>query len=199
VVLIVALAAACSGGSGATGGARGPGGGAHLANRQLSERPALVLVERAGDPSGAVAFAVAHDAGSLASAAAASLLVTRLAERGVPGVDARPHGLGLTLSAFTRSPEDAARFAAALTASLAQPPRPGEAGLQAARAAVDELQKKQPGAAEATLTACSGELAPSASGFDLEKPGSLATLGTLLGSARGRTETAFAAVGPPRR
>jgi hypothetical protein len=196
VVLLVALAAACSGGSGAVGGARGPGGGARLAERQLSERPALVLVERAGDPSGAVAFAVAHEAGSLASVAAASLLVTRLAERGAPGVAARPHALGFTLSAFARGPDDAARFVKALTASLAEPLRPGEAGLKAARAAVDQLQKKQPLAAQAAVAACSGELTPSASGFDPEKPGPMAALGTLLATARGRTGTALAAVGP---
>jgi hypothetical protein len=196
VVLLVALAAACSGGSGATGGARGPGGSARLAERQLSERPALALVERAGDPSGSVAFAVAHDAGSLASVAVSNLLVTRLAERGLPGVAARPHGLGFTLSSFARGPEDAGRFVTALVAALSEPPRVGEAGLKAARVAVDQVQKKQPLMALAAVQACSGELTPSASGFDPEKPAALATLGALLATARGRTETALAAVGP---
>jgi hypothetical protein len=194
VVLLVALAAACSGGRGA-GGARGPGG-TRLAERQLSERPALVLVERAGDPSGSVAFAVAHEAGSLASVAASSLLVTRLLERGVPGVSARPHGLGFTLSSFARGPEDTGRFVKALVAALAEPPRAGEAGLKSARAAVDQLQKQQPLAAMAAVAACSGELTPSASAFDPEKPAAMAALGALLARARGRTGTALAAVGP---
>jgi hypothetical protein len=196
VVLLVALAAACSGGSGATGGAQGPGGSARLSERQLSDRPALMLVERAGDPSGAVAFAVSHGAGSLASVAAAHLLVARLAARGVPGVGARPHALGFTLSTFVRGADDAKRFVAALAAVLTEPPRAGEAGLKAARAAVDQVQKKPLLAAQAALSSCSGELTPSAAGFDPERPASLALLGAVLATARGRTETALAAVGP---
>src|SRR5690242_20645575 len=63
--------------------------GSAVARRRLEDRPPLVLVRRAGDPLSAVAFAVAHDLGPLASAASAAALQARLAARGF-NVRSRP-------------------------------------------------------------------------------------------------------------
>ncbi|MBK7582162.1 MAG: hypothetical protein IPI67_18390 [Myxococcales bacterium] len=126
--------------------------------RTLDDRPAIGLVERDGDPRGAVAIAVAHDFGSEASAGLAQLLKARLVRAGFSQIDARPSALGFVLTTLVTSPADAAHFVEAVSAALATPITDAELPRTLPR--VPTLT----GAAQTAVFACSGELGATASG-----------------------------------
>jgi hypothetical protein len=127
--------------------------------REVRQHPRISLVERLGDPAAAVAFAVAHDLGSVASTALGALCEVRLERTGIPGAVSRPHELGFEVRALVNSPAEAPTFVRAATAVLAQPVTPGEPGVGAAEERVKALfARSWAGAVDATLGRCSGEL-----------------------------------------
>ena len=128
-----------------------------LGRRRLEDRPPLVLVRRDGDPFAAVAFAVVTDQGSLASVATAAVLRSRLAARGF-NVRVQPSALGLSLTALIPNAAEGRRFVQVIVAALEQPIQRGDPALEAVRSAAQALAAvRVPGAAEASINACSGE------------------------------------------
>lgn len=93
------------------------------------------------------------------SAALTGLLAGRLEAAGVPGVEARAHGLGLELSRLLDSPADVALFMRAVRDALARPVTASDAALVRARRELDALKALSfAGPGEAAAAACSGEL-----------------------------------------
>lgn len=108
--------------------ARAPGGsptGSSVEVSQDADHPRLGAVAREGDPAGAVAVAVAHDLGSVASASLAVALQARLARRGLPPrVTASENGF--LVAGLAESPDEAARLVRALYQALTKPVRSAE-------------------------------------------------------------------------
>jgi hypothetical protein len=196
LLALVALASGSCGGSGQPGAHPEHGAKSRVAQRQSDDRPPLVLVARAGDPNGSVAFAATHDAGAGPSTAAAALLAARLRDAGIPDVRSRAQALGFTLDAPVSTPAEAARFVAAVEKALAAPLQPSEPGLDAAQAALVALgNRRLPGPASASVADCTGELAVRADEPALDRTRLSAVVATLLASARTVERAAFAAVG----
>jgi len=193
----LALATAC-GGSSTHGGAAHAGrdGSAPaVARRRLEDRPPLVLVQRDGDPAGAVGFAVATELGSPASAAAAAALRARLIARGFE-VRAEPSALGFTVTAPITGVPEAKRFVQTVASALEQPFAPNDPGIEAARAALQNRGIHAAGPAEASVLACSGELvAADAKAWEAASEKGRADLGAWLRAAHAVRRSAFAAVG----
>jgi hypothetical protein len=186
----------------ACGGESGPKAprGAHeagVARRRLTDRPALVLVQRDGDPTFGVSFAAAHDFGPLASAAMAAALHARLTARGFI-VRARPSALGFALTALVPNAGEARRFVQWLPVVLAEPFPAADPALPAIRGAVQALSaQRAAGPAEASVAACSGELlTPEPSRWDPTSEAARAELASWLTSAGTVKRSALAAVGP---
>jgi len=169
-----------------------------VARRRHEDRPPLVLVRRDGDPFAAVAFATVTDQGSLASVAMAAALRARLAAHGF-NVRAQPSALGLSLTVLIRTAAEGRRFVQVIGSVLEQPVQRHEAALEAARAAVQALAAvRVPGAAEASVNACSGEpFLPEANrSYDPTSDKGRAELSAWLEAARSVRRAALAAVGP---
>ncbi len=127
--------------------------------RQVEHRPRITLVARLGDPSPAVAMAVAHDLGSEASTALAAILQTRLAKLGFPETQARPHALGLQVRTLVHSPDQAALFVQMATRALRTPLAAHDPALPVVARALSALgARKFSGAADQAVAACTGEL-----------------------------------------
>jgi hypothetical protein len=127
--------------------------------REAEDHPRVSLVERLGDPSSAVAVAVAHDLGSVPSTALGAWLEARLAPLGLSGLGSRPHELGFEVRALVNSAEQASNFIRKASAALNTPVEPGEPGVALASERVGALRARTwSGKAEARLAACSGEL-----------------------------------------
>ncbi len=193
-----ALADAC-GGSAPTAHVAGAAhaGAATVARRRLEDRPALVLVRRDGDPAPALAFAWAHDFDPVASAALGAALKARLLARGFD-VRARPSALGVVVTSFVSSPNEARRFVQVLPAVLDEPFGPADPALGAVRAAVQALASQRlSGPAEEMTAACSGELGfrEPARPFEPGSDRGRAQLGAWLKSAHAVKSAALAAVG----
>ncbi len=170
----------------------GKGSGASAVElRAAADRPAVSLVHREGDPTGAVALALAHDFGSEASLGLSSILAERLARSGFRDVRAQAHGLGLHLSTLVASPADAARFVRAATAAITTAIAPGQ------RPPSEQRAPTLRGPAEAAVHACSGELGlePPNAGSGPMGPPDGSTLESWRGQAASAGTIAFAAVG----
>jgi hypothetical protein len=171
-----------------------------VARQELSDRPPIHLVARLGDPRGAVSFASATDDGPAASVALAALLATRLKERGLPEITARPHGLGFSVDTLVDGPEQAARFVQTVSAALSAPLNPREPGLKAAEEALARLFARPfHGAGDVAVGRCSGSLSipPGEPKPDLKSPAGLARLRAWIAHARSVRRSAFAALGSP--
>jgi hypothetical protein len=196
LLTLAGFASGCGGGSASQGAQDASGAPSPIAQRRSDDHPPLVLVARAGDPNGAVAFAAAHDLGPSASTATATLLATRLRERGFGEVRSRAQALGFTLDAPVGSAAEARRFVEAVRSALDEKPRPGEPGLDAAQAAIVALASRRlAGSATAAVAECTGELAVRADGDVLERSRLPGAVATLLTEVRSVERAAFAAVG----
>jgi hypothetical protein len=72
--------------------------GTQLASRKVEKRPSLSVVEREGEPAGAVSIALTVPGGCFATAAMGALLSSRLeAASLLPSISAYPEGLSVTL------------------------------------------------------------------------------------------------------
>lgn len=89
----------------APGVAREP---ASLASRAFERRPSVVVLERDGDPGGAVAVDVAVPE-LIASTALLAIVEARLAKAGLTGVDGQADRVGLRVRAVVGDPDSAAR------------------------------------------------------------------------------------------
>jgi hypothetical protein len=164
----------------------------------VEDHPRMNLVERLGDPAAAVAFAVAHDLGSVASTALGALLEARLERRGVAGVESRPHELGFELRAPANSPTDARNFVQAAALALATPIGAREPGIRLAEERVKALASRTwPSPVDAALGRCSGELGVTARAKAQEFPGSELPLESWRKQAYSANRVAFAALGGP--
>lgn len=133
---------------------------ARIEVRSPDSRPWLVLVQREGDPRGALAVASAHDLGSEASTALASLVGERLERAGYDHVEIAAHGLGFQATVLVESPERAADFVRAADRALRTPVQQGEPALAEVKARLDVLKARgSESEAAAAVDACSGELA----------------------------------------
>jgi hypothetical protein len=192
----IVLLAACGG---ETSGPKAPQGAhdANVARRRLADRPPLVLVRRDGDPTFGVAFAATHDLGPVASAATAAALHARLTARGFT-VRARPSALGFALVALVPNAGEARRLVQTLPLVLAEPFAAADPALPAVRGAVQALgASRAAGPAEASVAACSGELAlGEPSRWDPTSDKARAELESWLRSLGTVKTSALAAVGP---
>lgn len=172
--------------------------GSGVAHRALDDRPALMLIERHGDPSAGVAFAATLPGGMKASTATGAWLEARLIARGFGSARARPHALGLGVTALAANAAEAARFVDALRTILSEPVKAGDPALEAVKHALRSLGARRAGGpAEAAVAACSAELAePETGPWDPASPGARAELRVWLEAAHGHENSAFAAVGP---
>ena len=127
--------------------------------REVEHRPRISLVARMGDPSPAVAMAVANDLGSEASTALAAILQTRLATSGFPHTQTRPHALGLQVRTLVHSAAEAGKFVRMATRALRTPVSTHDPALPAIAHALSALRARSlSGEAEQAAAACTGEL-----------------------------------------
>jgi hypothetical protein len=127
--------------------------------RSSEERPPVSLIARSGDPTSAVALALAHGSGSVASVALGTYLARRAESQGAPPMSVRPHGLGVLLEASVTDPEGARRFVTALRAALSTPLPDHAAEYEGVQRAVQALGARRfASVGEAALARCSGEL-----------------------------------------
>ena len=198
-LVALTLLDACGGGAATGSGAKSAHGSAtSIASRRLDDRPPLVLVRRDGDPSPAVAFAVTTDT-PLAAAATSAALRARLATRGF-SVRLQPNALGFALSALVPNAQEARRFVQVVGAVLELPFAANDAALEAVRSSLAALSTtRAPGPAEATVAACSGELAlgDTAKTWDPASEKGRHELAAWFKAARAVHRAAFAVVGPP--
>ena len=196
-LVALTLLDACGGSSTTTGAKNARGSAVSVARRRLDDRPPLVLVRRDGDPTPAVAFAVATDT-PLAAAATSAALRARLAARGF-AVRLQPSALGFSVSALVPNAAEARRFVQVVAAVLEVPFAANDPALEAVRAALTALAgTRVPGPAEAAVTACSGELAlgDTAKSWDPASDKGRSDLAAWFKAARAVHRSAFAAVGP---
>jgi hypothetical protein len=175
------------------------GSAARVERVSVDERPALVLLEREGDPEPAVALAFVHDFGSQASAALATLFAARLAKRGFPGILTDAHGLGGSVSTLVADAEEAARFFREATGAMDRPVRPGDPALGGVNRQLRALRSRSwLGAAEQNVAQCSGEFGvqPGAPIADFRSPSGAATLERWRSHVASTRTVRFAAVGP---
>ncbi len=165
----------------------------------VDDRPPLELVERSGDPRPALAFAVAHDAGSVASVAVAAVLDARLRAKGYDALRARPQALGLTLELLPASSAQAKSFFSDVRAALTSPLAEGEPARAALREALSGLRARTwLGPGDAAVANCSGELGVPA-GVQLPDPDAAAgrsQIDAWLAEISASASVSFAAVGP---
>ncbi|HEY3496849.1 MAG TPA: hypothetical protein VGK73_19255 [Polyangiaceae bacterium] len=188
---------ACGGGQHPSGAAAGTGARGRLLQAGLDDRPVVVRNPRLGDPHAAIAFAVARDASATAAVSVPALLRARLVARGFGNTRVRAHALGYSLETPVRNAAEGRRFVQSLVAALTEALRPGEPGLEAARAAVQALgERRFAGPGEALVASCSGELgltAPPA--WDPRSAAAQEELAAGLRAAHASKASAFAVVG----
>jgi hypothetical protein len=174
-------------------------GSARVSRRVVDDRPPLELVERSGDPRPALAFAVAHDGGSVASVAVAAVLDARLRAKGYDALRARPQALGLTLELLPGSSAQVRKFFSDVRTALTSPLGDGEPARSALREAFSGLRARTwLGPGDAAVANCSGELGVPA-GTQLPDPDSgtgRAQIDAWLAEVSASASVAFAAVGP---
>ena len=168
--------------------------------RTPNKRPPIQLVQRDGDPHPAVALALVHPHGSIASAALAGLLRERMGHQGFDGLQVRVHDLGLIARAGVGSAREAEKLVQALSQTLAQPVSANDPTLQAAQARVEALAARRwVGSADAHVRECAGE---AGIGPDARLPERAQLEAGLLESWRAAVHSprsaAFAAVGSRR-
>jgi hypothetical protein len=121
-VVALAAAAACGGNAGTS--ARTPAHGSDF--RTADGRPPVVVVDRDGDPRGAVALAVSTDGiaptrGAAPAVALAAIVEARLAASGVHDVRVVPSFDGYRVRALVSGDADADAFAAGIRVALLTP------------------------------------------------------------------------------
>jgi hypothetical protein len=151
-----------------------------------------------GDPLPAVAFASAHDSGSLASVALSALILARLAARGINDVLSVPSENGIELSVLCADRAAARAFIEQVTGALATPIAEHDEALRLIQEHLTALRSRAfAGKAEANVAACSGELGqlPGASVPDLSTPVGRAELERYRRFAFATRASSFAALG----
>ena len=149
--------------------AAGPGGGpssgnsatgsARVERREVDHHPPINLVIRLGDPLPALAFASAHDSGSVASVALSALLLARLQTRGITEVVSVPTESGVELAVLCTDPGAARAFIVQISAALAEPLAERDDALPLIQEHLAALRSRSfAGRAEAAVADCSGEL-----------------------------------------
>jgi hypothetical protein len=108
------------------GGPASPRPPSHPSTRIIKDHPPLALVERDGDPRGAVALAVvttgvADERGAEVPVALAGLIETRLAARGLADITVVPSWDGYRVRALVRTEADVSRTLDALRETLLTP------------------------------------------------------------------------------
>lgn len=172
---------------------------AQVEMRDVEHRPRISLVARLGDPSPAVAMAVAHDLGSTASTVLAAILQTRLEKLGFPQTQARPEALGLQVRALVHSPAEAGKFVRMATRALRTPLSAHDPALPAVARALEALEARSfSGSAEQAVAACTGELGVrvGAALVDPRSPAGLRRIEAWRKQVATAPSVAFAALGP---
>jgi hypothetical protein len=159
VLVLGAGASACGGRAGATFRASPP----RTVTRKTGEgRPPLAVVEREGDPRGAIAVAVnmegiAPERGAVPAVALAALVEARLRARGIEATATGGWG-GWRLSALVASPDEAAQLVEALRQVMLAPVIAEEAALDAVGRKVSALARRPlPDRALIGVAQCTGE------------------------------------------
>ena len=134
-------------------------GTARVERREVDNHPPINLVVRLGDPRPALAFASAHDAGSVASVALSALILARLQAHGIADVVSVPTESGLELAVLCQDKLAARAFVEQVTAALATPIADRDDALLLIQEHLTALRSRSfAGRAEATVAHCSGEL-----------------------------------------
>ena len=183
-------------GGSASGSSRG--GSARVERRELDNHPPINLVVRLGDPLPAVAFASAHDSGSVASVALSALILARLSARGINDVVSVPTESGIELAVLCADDAAARAFVEQVTAALATPVAERDGALRLIQEHLNALRSRSfAGKAEANVADCSGELGqlPGASVPDVSTPAGREQLEGYRRFAFARRASAFAALG----
>ncbi|HEY0464772.1 MAG TPA: hypothetical protein VGC79_11205 [Polyangiaceae bacterium] len=183
-------------GGSASGSSRG--GSARVERREVDNHPPINLVVRLGDPLPAVAFASAHDRGSVASVALSALILSRLAARGISEVVSVPSESGIELAVLCADRAAARAFIEQVTAALATPVAERDEAFRSIQEHLSALRSRSfAGKAEASVAECSGELGqPPGEGVpDLSTPAGRAELESYRRFAFAARASAFAALG----
>ena len=183
-------------GSTASGSSRG--GSARVERREVDNHPAITLVVRVGDPLPAVAFASAHDQGSVASVALSALILARLSARGISDVLSVPTASGIELAVLCADAAAARTFIEQVTVALSTPVQDRDEALRSIQEHLSALRSRSfTGKAEASVAECSGELGqlPGATVPDLNTPAGRAELEGYRRFAFAARASAFAALG----
>ncbi|HEY3253093.1 MAG TPA: hypothetical protein VGJ91_04060 [Polyangiaceae bacterium] len=184
------------GGGAASGSSRG--GSARIERREVDSHPPINLVVRLGDPLPAVAFASAHDGGSVASVALSALILARLSAHGITDVVSVPTSSGIELAVLCADTAGARAFIEQVTAALATPVAERDDALRVVQEHLNALRSRSfAGKAEANLADCSGELGqlPGAPVPDLSTPAGRAQVDGYRRVAFASRASAFAALG----
>ena len=183
-------------GGAASGSSRG--GSARIERREIDNHPAINLVVRLGDPLPAMAFASAHDSGSVASAALSALILTRLSARGITDVVSVPTESGIQLAVLCADAAAARAFIEQVTAALSTPLAERDDAVRVIQEHLAALRSRSfAGKAEAEVAECSGELGlvPGAAIPDLSTPAGRAEIEGYRRFAFATRASAFAALG----
>ncbi|MEP7051097.1 MAG: hypothetical protein ABJB12_12130 [Pseudomonadota bacterium] len=187
------------------GGAGGPGSpgeagrGSRVERRELDHHPPINLVVRLGDPLPAVAFANAHDGGSIASVAISALILARLQTHGVANVVSVPNQAGVELAVLCADNAAATSFIRQVSAALATPVSEQDPALPVIAQHFAALRSRSfGGKAEALLADCSGDLGalPSAAVPDVRTAAGRSELEKYRQFAYAARASAFSALGP---
>jgi hypothetical protein len=125
------------------------GPSSRIEERSLSDRPPLAIIERQGDPAGALALASLAAGSAETHAAFGELLHQRMVRAGYEA-ELVTHGLGFELMLLAEGPEGARAAVSQLLRALSQPVVAGESS--AATSPGD------PRSAPSAIARCSGEL-----------------------------------------
>jgi len=181
-----------------------PGGSAYrngspVERREVDDHPPINLVVRLGDPEPAIAFASAHDLGSVASTALSALILSRLHAHGIDGVVSAPTNEGIELAVLAADARAARAFIEQVTRALATPIAEKDEALPQIQQHLAALRSRGfAGRAEATVATCSGELGQlvGAPQPDVRTPAGRAELEKYRRAAFAARSSAFAALGP---
>jgi hypothetical protein len=186
-------------GPGSSGSSQGPTPGrARVERREVDHHPPINVLVRLGDPMPAVAFASAHDAGSVASVAVSALILARLQAHGIADVVSSPSEGGVQLAVLCADAAAAQAFIARVTAALATPIAERDDALPLIAQHLAALRSRAfTGRAEANVADCSGDLGqlPGAPQLDVHAPAGRAELEKYRVFAFAARSSAFAALG----
>lgn len=204
VACVMAVCSSACGGSRANGLDAGSasgssrGGSARIELREVDHHPPINLVVRLGDPMPAMAFAIAHDRGSVATVAVSALILARLSAHGINDVMSVPTDNGIELAVLCADKAAARAFIEQVTAALATPIAEHDSALRVVQEHLNALRTRTfAGKGEAGVAACSGELGLQLGTAvpDLNTPGGRAELESYRSVAFARRASAFAALG----